>query len=537
MTTTTAPIVDDGSGVSLSERIAPSIPAIFFVVLALFIPFVSQHHLVNGDGDVARHIRHGLYMMQHRTLIWHDPFSYTRPGQPFTPFEYGSQLIYASAFRLGGLAGVAILAGCLIGATYALLARLLLRQGVDPSLVLVTTAGAVALGFPHWVARPHLISWVAIVVCFGLVEAPRRPPVWLYPLLFAAWANVHGGWLYGIALLGIYLVGHSLEFRYFGRCDEEAAWIRHLALAIPLACLGTLATPMGVTLWSHVYVHLGDSYVMDHTREFLSPDFHPTLAKILLVILLGALAALIASRHRMHAARFFLVFAGMWWSLTAARNIPLFGLTGLTVVALHIDPEWRRLPNAWLKRRRSAFAAGAVHASTTGWVLSCCAFLGLIGLGHGTLLGRRLVVDSFDSQVFPMSAVRAARAAHLGGRIFSDFDWGGYLLFAWPEQRVFIDGGTDFYGAAVMREYNQVRDLDAGWRGILDRRDVNSVLTRSHSRLAREIVRTPGWNLWYCDSVAVIVRRGSGGTLGDPAERERSVADCVGAQPGPGGRR
>lgn len=528
MTTTTALAIDERSEVSLADRVAPSIPAIFFVCLSLFAPLIAQRRLLNGDGDLARHLRHGLYMLQHQTLIWHDPFSFTRPGQPFVPFEYGSQLIYALVYQATGLAGVTVFAGCLIGATYALLASLLLRRGVDPLLVIVTTAAAALLGFPHWLARPHLISWVAIVVCLGLVEATRRPPLWFYPIFFAVWANIHGGWLYGIALVGIYLVGHAAEYRFFGRSAEEKAAVRHFAIALPLAWFATVATPMGIRLWSHLYVHLGDTYVLDHTKEFESPNFHPLAAKLLLMVLLGALAILIASRRRMHVARFLLVLAGVWWALTAVRNLPLFGLTGLGVLALHIDPEWHRLPGAWLANRRARFAAGAAHANTAGWVFLCSAFLALMALGHGSVLGRDLLVDEFDTQAFPVAAVNKARAEHLGRRLFADFTWGGYILFAWPEQRVFIDGGTDFYGSEVMRDYDEVSALDPGWRDILDRRRVDLVLTKSHSKLAREIVRTPGWAMWYCDSVSVIAKRDSTASSMSATGRERALEDCAG---------
>lgn len=531
MTTTTAHALDDRSTVSFADRAAPSIPAIFFVGLALSVPFIAQHQLLNGDGDLARHLRHGLYMLQHHSLIWHDPFSFTRPGEPFVPFEYGSQLIYALVYRVTGLAGVTVFAGCLIGTVYALLARLLLRRGVDPLLVFLATSAAVILGVHHWLARPHLISWVVIVICFGLVESARRPPLWIYPVLFALWANIHGGWLYGIALLGIYFVGHLVEYRFFDRSEEELAWTRHFALALPLAWFATLATPMGLGLWRHLYVHLGDTYVLDHTAEFESPNFHSLGAKLLLMILLGALAALIASRRRMHAARFLLVLAGVWWALIAGRNIPLFGLTGLGVVALHLDPEWRRLPGSWLARRRAGFNAGAAHASTTGWVLLCGGLLALVAGSHGTVFGRRLLADDFDSTAFPVTAVRKARAAHLGGRIFADFTWGGYILFAWPEQRVFIDGGTDFYGSSVMRDYAAVASLDPGWREVLERNNVRSVLTRSDSRLARELVRTPGWSLWYCDSVAALVQRDPNPASIEPAVREQQLVACAAPPP------
>ena len=51
--------------------------------------------------------------------------------------------------------------------------------------------------------------------------------------------------------------------------------------------------------------------------------------------------------------------------------------------------------------------------------------------------------------------------------MFNNFIWGGYLLHAWPEQRVFIDGGTDHYGEKLFNEYIQVWNLDPGWRDVL----------------------------------------------------------------------
>ena len=148
-----------------------------FALLALLVPIALQIPVLNSDGDLARHLGHGRYMLEHVSLIRNDPFSFTRPGASFVGFEYGSQLIYALAERIGGLPAVAVLAGVLIGATYALLARLLLKLGVDPLLASVSVALAVVLGIGHWTARPHLFSYVAVVVLLGLLRAPA--PHWV----------------------------------------------------------------------------------------------------------------------------------------------------------------------------------------------------------------------------------------------------------------------------------------------------------------------------------------------------------------------
>lgn len=246
MTTTATTAKKETTAASPADRLAPSVPATLFICLSLFAVLAGQHRLLNGDGDLPRHIRHGLYMLQHHGLIWRDPFSFTRFGDPFVPFEYGSQILYALVYRAAGLPGITVLAGCLIGATYALMARMLLRRGVDPLLVFLATAAGAILGFPHWMARPHLFSWVAIVLCLSLVEPARRRYLWAVPLLFLLWANIHGGWLYGVALLCIYMVGHVLEYLCFGRRREELLAAKYFALALPLALLATLMTPMGL---------------------------------------------------------------------------------------------------------------------------------------------------------------------------------------------------------------------------------------------------------------------------------------------------
>jgi hypothetical protein len=132
--------------------------------------------------------------------------------------------------------------------------------------------------------------------------------------------------------------------------------------------------------------------------------------------------------------------------------------------------------------------------------------LALLALAGGTVAGMAVVPDRFDDKVFPVRAVDAARAARLDGRMFNNFIWGGYLLHAWPEQRVFIDGGTDHYGEKLFSEYMQVYNLEPGWRSVLKRWDITLALIPPDSRLADELVRDGAWRPWYCDSTAVLLQ-------------------------------
>ena len=129
---------------------------------------------------------------------------------------------------------------------------------------------------------------------------------------------------------------------------------------------------------------------------------------------------------------------------------------------------------------------------------------------------------------------RARPRGRLKGRLFNHFIWGGYILYAWPEQRVFIDGGTDYYGEAVFKEYLRSGiSIPAGTR-YSGSMDISLTLVPPQSRLAHELVRDRQWTIWYCDSTAAILRP----PTGDQGPETTSPADsallrCGAAPTGP----
>lgn len=494
------------------HRIAPSPAALIFVLLGLAVPLLLQKPLLNSDGDLARHLAHGRYMLEHGSLIRADPFSFTRPGAPFVGFEYGSQLLYALAERAGGLPAVAILAGLLIALTYGLLTQLLLRRGVDPLLTCLTVGMAVALGIEHWTARPHLFTFVAVVLLFGMLERPgaslehgRWKPGLYAAALFVLWANLHGGFVYGWVLIALYLLG-SLGELVWG--DDRQMWklrVRYYMSLLVTAVAVTLVNPRGLELHRHLVAFFHKSFALRNTSEFVSPDFHETSGKVFLGVLLLAFGSLGLNSRRPSLPHFLVICAGIAFALISLRNIPLFGLTALPLLAFSLDSAWRRLPDPTGVRGR--FEATVRQTSTLPWILAAIVLLGGLGMTRGRIGSLQVIQDRFDPRVFPIDAVAHARNANLQGHLFSEFTWGGYLVYAWPEQKIFIDGGTDFFGDDVFREYRSIKLLEPGWRSRLAQRDIALALLRPESALAHELAREASWPIWYCDSLAAVFRR------------------------------
>jgi len=489
--------------------VRPSLFDIIFVIWAVVVPVGFGYRLLNSDGDLARHLRLGELMLAQHGLLRTDVFSFTKAGQPFLAFEYGSELLYAGAYRLAGLAGVAVLAGLVLALTYALIARFLIRRGGDPFLAYLVSMAAAVLSAAHWLARPHLFTLLLVVLLLELLHYGGRRALPLYALLFVVWANLHGGFSFGCILIALYAAGEAIEGRLSA---DPAPWYvraRHHAAALGVALAASFINPNGYKLLAHVFGFFGNGAILRQTQEFMSPDFQTINGKIFLLALLGVVAALAWSRRRPPVTTLLVLLATIAFALLSQRNIELFALTALPLLALHLDPEWRALPI--LRGAKAVFQREHAGQHAGVGAVAVSVLLAALAAAGGSVAGIAIIPDRFDAKAFPVRAVAEARQAGLQGHMFSNFIWGGYLMHEWPEQPVFIDGGTDHYGEKLFNEYIQVWNLDPGWRQVMKHWDIALVLIPPNSRLADELVRDQGWLTWHCDSTAVLLRRPGGG--------------------------
>ena len=251
--------------------------------------------------------------------------------------------------------------------------------------------------------------------------------------------------------------------------------------------------------------YFGDPVIVNLTQEFMSPDFHQLLGRVFLLVVLLIVTGLALSPRPPATSHLLVLLANLAFALHSARNIELFGLTAVPLMALHFDPDWRRLGP--LPRVRAAFAteAGARRRGVPAAVAAV--LLAALGLAHGRVAGVQVIPDRFDDRQFPVAAVAAARAGGLAGRLYTEFTWNGYVLLAWPEQRVFIDPGTDHYGPELSRDEIRLWNLESGWDRVIERWGIRNMLLPATSRLAYQLARDDGWFVWYQDEVAVILRR------------------------------
>ena len=118
-------------------------------------------------------------------------------------------------------------------------------------------------------------------------------------------------------------------------------------------------------------------------------------------------------------------------------------------------------------------------------------------------------ISEVDPRVFPVRAIKNVRAP--GARIFTSDQWGDYLIYRlYPEIQVFVDGRSDFYGAAHEQLCQDVWNVRYGWEQKLARFRVDTLLVPAETPLAGALKESRRWRIDYDDGLAIVFRAAGG---------------------------
>lgn len=465
---------------------APNLSVLIWLVFFLALN-LSDWRLVmiSADGDPALHRRIGEWMIEHQQVIRTEQFSHTRFDAPLISKEWLSEVIWAGFSLAWGWNGVVFFAAFLIATTLWLLHRQLLSTGTSPllatGLVLLTAFAATT----HWLARPHLVTHLLVVVFVWVLNSRRR--YWLLPVLMLFWTNLHGAFFTGFILMGIFFAGTVCERRF-----TEA---RLLAGVIALSLAASLVNPNGWHLHAQVVSFLRTPELSGLVNEFRSPNFHNAGARGFLFELSAIALTLLIIRPVLSPTEILLLGVWGFFSLHSVRNIPILGFVAAPILARHLQPV---LHHRWITR------ATELHQETGGYVTAALVAAGLLYLtAH----------PATPAQILPSRAPVAAvefvkkNPNAVNGEMFNEYGWGGYLMWAMPQRKVFIDGRNDFFGKELVEEFNRVDQLKPDWAPVLEQYRVGwTILPPSHP-LHALLATDAGWTNVFRDEVAWIYSR------------------------------
>jgi len=473
------------------SRLGLSLPLIFG--LAVYTPLLFAARTVLADPDTYWHIALGRWIIAHRTVPHSDMFSFSMPAAPFTPPEWLAEVGIAWLYDHFGWAALVAATALSVAAALTILLRALLRS-LAPAYALIATVLAALLVLPHLLTRPHiftlpiLVWWAAALIDARREERP--PPLWLVPLM-TLWANLHSSYIFGLGLAAL-LAGEAL----LSTRDRPARLgaLRGWGVFVGLALVAALITPFGLD-GLLLPVRLTTMSTLGLIKEWQSPNFQQfqPLEVWLMVLLLGALAG----GWRLPPTRILIVLLLVHMALRHGRYGELPGFIGPLLMAPALGPQLA----ARTGRRQVSFldrgtAALAGPASPRGFAIAGAVLLA------ASLIGLRGGIARNADAITPAAALAAVAEHQIEGRVFNDYAFGGYLIFAGIAP--FIDGRY-FYGDAFIQRYveavsassNELPRLLAEYR-------IAWTLLGAQSPAVVLLDHLPGWKRLFADDIAVV---------------------------------
>lgn len=431
--------------------------------------------------DLYWHLSAGRRIVELGAIPKTDWLSSTRAGAPWIDFEWLSQLLFYAVHRAAGLPGLLALKAALV----LLLARLawaLIRARVpDGPLAPAALALWAAAVLPFADLRPDLFSALGFSLILLALERRARVRPWHALPFFCVWANLHGGWPYGLALLAVY-----------------AARDKKLRPALAFALAGACVQPGGPASLSVLVAHGRDLAALSaHIREWMPASPANPWHRPFFFILAATAAALIVRARRRGAPALEPVLVDAGLAAAALRHVRLAFFFPLACAAPAAGWAREALP-ARAARWTAALACAAAIALAAPLALSVGTFRVFVR-GQGV----EGAVEFLDRN-----------AAVFGGRTVyaHTWQWGGLLGFRlYPRYRVYGDGRYIFHD--LVDRTRRATSSPEAWRSFLDGEKLDLVILEASGPVFAGkpywVVFMPPalWNPVYADDSAIVFAR------------------------------
>jgi len=448
------------------------VPLMLAVVL---VPAVlGSSKTIFNDGDVSWHIATGQWILDHRAIPYTDPFSFTWVGKPWAPIEWLAEVIYAAAYRLAGYGGVA----AVVIAALMVVQALVFANASRFVRPLIPIAAMDFVLVPMLFARPHVLAWALLAIWLWLMlrarEQDRAPPL-IAALLMVIWANLHGSFVLGIGIAGLF----GLEALLFST-NKHA--ILHWLLFGVLCIAAVFVNANGIDGVIHP-LRIANLRMLPLIDEWKPSN--PKVTPFFFAVLALTLALIAWKRPKLPWTRWLLLAGMLGLALLQVRHQAM-----LAIVAAMVLPQgFASAARTTAPPERSAIA------------ITSAAALVLI-------VARALLpIAPVESEANPWRLIAAVPPQYRSEPVLNGYSMGGPLILAGI--RPYIDGRGDMYGDELVVDYSRITGGDAhALAEAVGRWNIRwAILPHSDARLIALLDRTLGWRRLASDQAGVVFVR------------------------------
>ncbi len=474
--------------------------AIFLCAVFLFTFFAIN------NTDLGFILKTGQYIWEHHEIPHNDIFSFSAPGVDWIAHYWLTGVLFYGIFLLGGYLGLKISVALVAALTFFFVIKRFGLYSKDYPLFLILFYPLTFFSFEFWNVRGENFSNLFLAILLYLIDQWRfkksKWALYLIPLLSMLWANMHGGVLLGLAILGFWAAVSLYEAHF------ALSKIKIQASVFVAACLASLLNPFGYKspLLLFLLNSKGISEFQSILADFISePDMmrNVALGAMVLTTVFLMWRQYSSRKNDRRPGRLYetgLVLVAFIMPMVSVRYTVFFPLITLPLMIKELS--------IFLKEKFPEQDAGSLWKAA-------------LGVGFIMIAGRLPFVISqpdINTEAIAVGATDFVKNANVPEPLFNGLGNGGWLIWKlWPERKVFIDGRSDIYKYGVYDDYLTIESQSDGWINLVNEKyKFNSFLVpyRSSqataiamSHLIDQLTNDLGFKLIYWDNDYIILAR------------------------------
>jgi hypothetical protein len=512
------------------------------------------------DPDMGWHLQDGKYLIEHNFKVAKkDIFSYTVPDFPLIMHEWTTDIFMEKFLENTNFFFLSVLFALITS-----LAFLLVSLGASAKIeykVIAAALGTIA-SVPVLGVRPQMLSLLGLALVVYAIFRFRRDHrssiIYWLPLIFAVWVNVHGGFAVGLFFIGLFIAVEFLKltgaylfkkigrwkffFSYHGISSDDrligkagksgevekpakrfslkllasvcSTWIAKLSgkleensislrsafrlvIIFFVSLFATLLNPYGWRVYIEVLTTAMDSYAKANINEW----FPVTIANPMshqFIIYLSLLAILLLFSFKKTDYTYLAIsLAFLYLGFSSWRHMPLFLIVSTPL---------------WISITEGIAGSELLNVVRKKWFLAAMA-LAVFLIAQQKMT--KVIPFSFSLEKlagdgnYPFGAVNYLKENPIEGRMFNEYNWGGYLIWQYPEKKVFIDGRMPSWRMGdqkIFEEFNGIFKYEENWQDALEKYDVSFALIYNNPPNKIMFSRS-GWKEVYSDQLSIIFLR------------------------------
>jgi hypothetical protein len=461
--------------------------AYFFVFILFFLAPI--------DTDLGWHLRYGANFFHSGSFLKTNTLTYFLPGY-FWPNSYSLyQIIIYFLYKNFGLLSLTFFSSLFGAACFYFLNKIYPMQKYTNFL------GFLAVSLFGWNTlyagvRAQEFTFLFLIVTFFALKSAKRKYLYLLPLVFVFWVNLHGGFILGLLLIFL----HLLDLIFTQRRKE----LTQIALLLGFCFLGSLINPYGLSIYKEVLRHF-NSNLGNLIAEWVSPNVYFKTAVVALS--LSGVFYLTFDKAKQKFFWSLLIVSFAYLAFIARRNLDIFALFVFLFVCEQFPQFFKKLE------------AKTNYANITILLL----IAGFILVLPRTFQNYQIANDwTFYCQKgmlpLPCKAVEYIKQNMPDGQnVFSSYEWGGFLEWQLPTYKFFVDGRTPAWptpeGKSPYTIYLEIIQARDGYQEALDKYHTDWLLVPADTFLDIKLYEAKGGTLWheiYRDQISAIYIKNSG---------------------------